>query len=74
MGTFTLLCGRENGAVILKNNLAALREIEYVHIVRPSNCTVKYILEKMSCPGTQRHTCENVNDSIVWSSKGMKTN
>ena len=36
MGTFMHFCG----AAILKNNLAILREIEYVHIVRtPSNCS-----------------------------------
>lgn len=51
MGIFTFFCGRENGVVILKNNLVVLREIEYVYIVRFSNCIVKYIFEKMFCLG-----------------------
>lgn len=42
MGTFMHICGRENGAAVLKNNLAALREIEYVHIMKPNNCSQVY--------------------------------
>lgn len=67
-------CRRENGAAILKNNLAALRKIGYVHIVKPNNCTVQYILENMPCPDTQSNTYENVNGTIIWSSQRMKMN
>lgn len=70
MRTFMYSCEREYGATILKNIFAALREIEQVHIVRPSNCTVKCMLEKMFCPSTQSNTF----NSITWSSKVMKTN
>lgn len=59
------ICRRENGTAILENNLAGLREIEYVHIVTPRNCTFKCALQKMTCPDTERNTYENVNNSIV---------
>ena len=54
MATFMHFCG----AVILKNNLAVLREIEYVHIVRPSNCSQVCAWENVlprytMLPGTQ---------------------
>lgn len=64
MGTFTCFCRRENGATILNNIFAALREIEYVHIVRPSNCTVKCMLEKMSCPSTQSNAFEHLKIAL----------
>lgn len=65
MRTFMHFCGRENCTAVLKNNLSALREIEYVHVVRPSNCTVKCTLEKIPYPDTQTNIYENVNDSII---------
>lgn len=45
MGTFMCFCGRENGATIVKNIFAVLREIECAYIVRPCKCTVKCLIQ-----------------------------